>query len=415
MRGFLGADHLAPGCNHVAISATSFSFVALGLEIAVAGPLSGIKIVELAGIGPGPFSGMVLSDLGADVVRVDRAGSVNADNFGRVNVEAIHRGRRSVGVDLKHPDGVEAVLQLIENADALIEGFRPGVTERLGLGPDVCLARNPKLVYGRMTGWGQDGPMAQAAGHDINYIALSGVLAHFGRAGEKPTPPINLVGDFGGGGLLMALGIVSGVLEARSSGQGQVIDVAMVDGAATLMAMMWGFKAMGIWSEERGTNLLDTGAPYYDTYETSDGKFVSIGALEPQFYAELIAKLGLTDAGLPAQGDRDGYDVWRSKFTETFLSKTRDEWDAIFKGSDACYAPILTMSEALDEDHMKARNTFVVRDGIPQPAPSPRFSRTPATIERGAPWPGQHTDEALVDWGLSADTIARLKASDAIR
>ena len=301
----------------------------------MAGPLSGIKIVELAGIGPAPFSGMLLSDLGADIIRIDRAAQVNPANFGRTNLEPVHRGRRSIGVDLKHPDGVEAVLQLVEGADALIEGFRPGVTERLGLGPDVCLARNPRLVYGRMTGWGQDGPMAQASGHDINYIALCGALAHFGRAGGKPTPPINLVGDFGGGGMFMALGIVSGVLEAKTSGKGQVIDVAMVDGAATLMSMMWGFKAMGMWKDEVGTNLLDTGAPFYDTYETSDGKFISLGSLEPQFYAELMEKTGLGTAGLPAQMDASGFEQWRAAFTAMFKTKTRDEWDAILLGTGA--------------------------------------------------------------------------------
>ncbi len=384
------------------------------LEYVVAGPLSGIKIVELAGIGPAPFSGMLLSDLGADIIRIDRAAQVNPANFDRVNVEPLHRGRRSVGVDLKNPEGVESALRLIEHADALIEGFRPGVTERLGLGPDVCLARNPRLVYGRMTGWGQDGPMAQAAGHDINYIALAGALAHFGRAGDKPTPPINLVGDFGGGGMFMALGIVSGVLEARTSGKGQVIDVAMVDGAATLMSMIWGFKAMGIWGEEPGTNLLDTGAPYYDTYETADGKFISLGSLEPQFYAELLEKTGLGALGLPPQGDRDGYPQWRDAFTALFKTKARDEWDTILMGSDACYAPVLTMSEALEDDHIKARGTFTVRDGVPQPSPAPRFSRTPGEIERPSPWPGQHTDAALLEWGIDAAQIEAWKTSGAI-
>ncbi len=380
----------------------------------MAGPLSGIKIVELAGIGPAPFSGMLLSDLGADIIRVDRAGQVNPANFDRHNIEPMYRGRRSIGVDLKHPDGVEAVLQLIEYADALIEGFRPGVTERLGLGPEVCLARNPKLVYGRMTGWGQEGPMAQAAGHDINYIALAGALAHFGRAEGKPTPPINLVGDFGGGGMFMALGIVSGVLEAKTSGKGQVVDVAMVDGAATLMSMMWGFRAVGFWNESPGTNLLDTGAPYYDTYETSDGKFISIGSLEPQFYAALMEATGLGSKGLPAQSDQSGYNQWRDEFTALFKSKTRDEWDALLKGTDACYAPVLTMSEALEDEHMQARSTFIERDGVAQPAPAPRFSRTPGTIERGAPWPGQHTDEALAEWGIPQTTIATLRAAGAI-
>src|SRR5690242_6047075 len=334
------------------------------------GPLAGVKIVELAGIGPGPFAGMLLSDMGADIVRVDRAQQVSGD-FSKPNLEPLYRGRRSIGVDLKNPDGVETVLRLVEQADALIEGYRPGVTERLGLGPDACLARNPKLVYGRMTGWGQEGPLAQAAGHDINYIALAGALAHFGRAGGKPTPPINLVGDFGGGGMFMAFGVVCGILEARASGKGQVIDVAMVDGSAILMSMMWGLKKIGFWDERLGENVLDTGAPFYDTYETSDGKFVSLGSLEPQFYAELIQRLGLTDADLPMQMDRNGWETLREKFTALFKTKTRDEWDAILLGSDACYAPVLTMSEAAEDAHIKARNTIIERGGVQQPAPAP--------------------------------------------
>src|SRR5438094_7606934 len=298
------------------------------------GPLAGVKIVELAGIGPGPFAGMLLSDMGADIVRIDRAQQVNPASFNKPNLEPLYRGRRSIGVDLKNPEGVELVLRLVEQADALVEGYRPGVTERLGLGPDVCLARNPRLVYGRMTGWGQDGPMAQAAGHDINYIALAGALAHFGRADSKPTPPINLVGDFGGGGMFMAFGIVCGVLEAQRSGQGQVIDVAMVDGTAILMSMMWGLKQLGVWKEQHGTNVLDTGAPFYDTYETSDGKFVSVGALEPQFFAELIERLGLSGEDLPAQMDRSGWPKLRERFTGVVKSKTRDEWREILEHTD---------------------------------------------------------------------------------
>jgi alpha-methylacyl-CoA racemase len=377
------------------------------------GPLNGVKIVEFAGIGPGPFAGMLLSDLGADIVRIDRANAVNPAAFGRQNLEPLYRGRRSVGVNLKNPDGVETALKLVERADALFEGFRPGVMERNGVGPDLCLARNPKLVYARMTGWGQDGPMAQASGHDINYIALAGALAHFGREGEKPTPPINLVGDFGGGGMLMAFGIVCGLLEARTSGKGQVIDVAMVDGSATLMAMMWGFRQMGIWTEH-GTNVLDTGAPFYDTYETADGKFISLGSLEPQFYAELIQKLGLDGVDLGTQMDRTTWPELRDKFTALFKTKTRDEWDAILKGSDACYAPVLTMTEAASDAHIQARNTVIDRGGVLQPAPSPRFSRTVAEITRDAPWPGEQTDEALGDWGFSAGDIAKLRDSGAI-
>jgi alpha-methylacyl-CoA racemase len=378
------------------------------------GPLSGIKIVELAGIGPGPFAGMMLSDMGADIIRVDRAQQVNPAMFDKTNLEPLYRGRRSIGVDLKNPEGVELVLRLVEGADALFEGFRPGVTERLGLGPDVCLARNPKLVYGRMTGWGQDGPMAQAAGHDINYIALAGALAHFGRAGNKPVPPINLVGDFGGGGMLMAFGVVCGILEARQSGNGQVIDVAMVDGTAALMSMMWGLKQIGAWKEEHGTNVLDSGAPFYDTYETKDGKYISLGSLEPQFYAELLQRLGLADEGLPAQMDTSGWPTLRARFTELFKTKTRDEWDAVLLGSDACYAPVLTMSEATSSEHVKARATIIERDGIPQPAPAPRFSRTTAEVERPSPWPGQHTDEALAAWGVPANEIAKLRETGAV-
>jgi alpha-methylacyl-CoA racemase len=378
------------------------------------GPLQGVKIVELAGIGPGPFAGMLLSDMGADIVRIDRAQQVMGD-FSKPNLEPLYRGRRSIGVDLKNPDGVETVLRLVEQADALIEGFRPGVTERLGLGPDTCLARNPRLVYGRMTGWGQDGPMAQNAGHDINYIALAGALAHFGRAGGKPTPPINLVGDFGGGGMFLAFGVVCGILEARGSGKGQVVDTAMVDGTAILMTMMWGLKQIGFWEESLGSNVLDTGAPFYDTYETKDGKFVSLGSLEPQFYAELIQRLGLEGEDLPAQMDRSGWPKLRDRFTELFKTKTRDEWAKIFEGSDACFAPVLTMSEATNDAHIKARGTVIERGGVPQPAPAPRFSRTTAEIQRDAPWPGQQTDEALADWGFSSDEIAKLRETSAVR
>src|SRR6478735_1256567 len=378
------------------------------------GPLAGVKIVELAGIGPGPFAGMLLSDMGADIIRVDRAQQVNPAQFDKVNLEPLYRGRRSIGVDLKNPEGVELVLQLVDSADALFEGFRPGVTERLGLGPDVCLARNPKLVYGRMTGWGQDGPMAQAAGHDINYIALAGALAHFGRADSKPTPPINLVGDFGGGGMFMAFGLVCGILEAKQSGKGQVIDVAMVDGTASLMSMMWGLKQIGAWKEQHGTNVLDTGAPSYDTYETKDGKYVSLGSLEPQCYAELLRRLGLEAEELPAQMDPSGWDTLRTRFTELFKTKTRAEWDDILLGSDACYAPVLTMSEATNDAHMKARQTIIERDGVPQPAPAPRFSRTAGEVQRPAPWPGQHTDEALADWGIAPADVAKLRENGAV-
>jgi alpha-methylacyl-CoA racemase len=378
------------------------------------GPLQGVKIVEIAGIGPGPFAAMILSDLGADIVRVERAQAVTGD-FSRENKEVIYRGRRSVGADLKNPDGVEAVMRLVEQADALIEGFRPGVTERLGIGPDACLARNPKLVYGRMTGWGQDGPYAMAAGHDINYIALAGALAHMGRAGGKPTPPMNLIGDFGGGGMLLALGVVSAILEARGSGEGQVVDAAMIDGSALLMAMMWGLRAMGVWDERLGENVLDTGAPFYDTYETADGKFIALGSLEPQFYAELLARTGLDAEDLPAQMNREGWTGLRNRFTELFKSKTRDEWCEILEGTDACFAPVLTMSEAVDHPQIRARNTIVDDYGVEQPAAAPRFSRTPGAVQGPPAWPGQHTDEALTDWGFAPDEIEKLRQTGAVR
>jgi alpha-methylacyl-CoA racemase len=381
----------------------------------MSGPLSGVKVVEIAGIGPGPFAAMMLADMGAEVVRVDRAGQVNpAFDTSRPNLEVLNRGRRSIGVDLKHPDGVETVLRLVEQADALIEGFRPGVAERLGIGPEVCLARNPRLVYGRMTGWGQDGPYAQAAGHDINYIALAGALAHFGRAGQKPTPPINLVGDFGGGGMLMAFGIACALVEAGRSGQGQVVDAAMVDGSAILMTMIWGFRALGIWGD-RGTNVLDTGAPFYDTYETADGKFVSVGALEPQFYRELLERTGLLGEVDPArQMDQSAWPELRERLTAVFRSKTRDEWCELLDGTDACFAPVLTMDEAAEHPHLVARHTIVTEQGVAQPAPAPRFSRTPGAIRRPPAWPGQHTDEVLADWGFAEAERAKLREAGAI-
>jgi alpha-methylacyl-CoA racemase len=303
----------------------------------VPGPLAGVKVIELTGIGPGPFAAMLLSDMGAEVVKVDRAQWVGLPHSPG-GVEVLDRGRRSIAVDLKQPDGVEAVLRLVESADALIEGYRPGVAERLGVGPDVCLARNPRLVYGRMTGWGQDGPLANAAGHDINYIALAGALAHFGRAGEKPTPPINVVGDFGGGGMFLAFGVVCAVLEARTSGQGQVVDAAMVDGTAVLMSMFWGVRAIGAWDERAGHNALDTGAPNYDVYETKDGNFVSLGSIEPQFYAEFLARTGLDQEDLPPPSHREQPEVLRARLTELFLSKTRDEWCELLEGTDVCFA-----------------------------------------------------------------------------
>jgi len=380
----------------------------------MAGPLSGIKVVEITGIGPGPFCAMMLADLGADVLRIDRSAAVRADIPEKPSNDVLARGRRSIGVDLKHPDGVELVLKLIEKADVLTEGFRPGVMERLGLGPEVCLKRNPKLVYGRMTGFGQEGPMAQAAGHDINYIALAGALAHIGREGDKPLPPLNLVGDFGGGGMLLALGVCAALVERSRSGKGQVVDAAMVDGAATLMAFIHGFYAMGGWSEARGTNLLDTGAHFYDTYETKDGKYVSIGSIEPQFYAELLQLSGLDKETLPAQMDRSQWRAMKQRLTQLFKTKTRDEWCVLMEGSDVCFAPVLTIPEAYRHPHNIARKTFVDVAGVKQPAPSPRFSRTPGEIKRPPPHPGQHTNEALAEWGIAAEDVAKLRNAKAI-
>jgi alpha-methylacyl-CoA racemase len=380
----------------------------------MAGPLQGVTIVELVGIGPGPFAAMLLADMGAEVIRVHRTQSV-ARGFDPGGVPVLDRNRRSIGVDLKHPDGIETVLRLVEGADALLEGFRPGVTERLGVGPDECLARNPKLVYGRMTGWGQDGPMANAAGHDINYIALAGALAHFGREGQKPTPPINLVGDFGGGGMFLAFGIVCGILEARGSGKGQVVDAAMVDGSAVLMSMIWGLRHLGAFDENaRGTNVLDTGAPYYDSYECSDGKEIALGSLEPQFYAELLRLTGLADEELPEPMDKSGWPGLRERFTTVFKSKTRAEWCELMEGSDVCFAPVLTMTEAAEHPHIKARGTIIEHDGVLQPAPAPRFSRTKAEVTRAPAKPGEHTDEVLAERGFSSDEIAKLRDAGAI-
>ncbi len=378
------------------------------------GPLAGITVIELAGIGPGPFCGMMLADMGADVIRVDRAQSVQGGDPERPPADLLARGRRSVGVDLKSPDGVEVVLSLVERADALIEGFRPGVTERLGLGPDECLARNPRLVYGRMTGWGQDGPYASTAGHDINYISLAGALDPIGRRGEAPVPPLNLVGDFGGGGLLLAFGIVAGLLEARGSGQGQVIDAAMVDGAAALMTMTHSMRAMGIWNDERGTNMLDTGAHFYDVYETADGGYVSIGSIEPQFYAELLRLTGLEGEELPWQHDRAQWPALKERLAAIFRTRTRAEWCEIMEGTDVCFAPVLSIPEAVEHPHNVHRGTFVEVAGIPQPGPAPRFSRTQAAIARPPAHAGQHTDEILAAAGFDADRIAKLRETGAV-
>jgi alpha-methylacyl-CoA racemase len=381
----------------------------------VSGPLEGVRIVELAGLGPAPFAGMMLADAGADIIRIDRADRATYPPMDGAHVDLMNRGRRSVAVDLKHPDGVALVLDLVAGADGLMEGFRPGVAERLGLGPDVCLARNPKVVYGRMTGWGQDGPMAQSAGHDIDYIALSGALGAIGREGERPLPPLNLVGDFGGGGMLLAFGMVSAILGARATGTGQVVDAAMVDGAASLMTMTYTLRAAGIWQDERGTNLLDTGAHFYEVYECADGGYFGVGAIEPQFYAELMRLLGLGDEDLATQMDRTTWPAMKARFATIFATRTRVEWEGVFAGTDACAAPVLSPAEAPDHPHNKVRGTFTEVAGVVQPAPAPRFLSTPGAIRRPPPHPGQHGDEALADWGLSDAQVAGLRSSGAIR
>jgi alpha-methylacyl-CoA racemase len=357
---------------------------------------------------------MMLSDMGAECLRVDRTDRANQAFTGRPNFDLMGRGRRSVAIDLKRPEGVEVALRLAAKADVLLEGFRPGVAERLGIGPDVCMERNPRLVYGRMTGWGQEGPLKFAAGHDINYIALAGALHGIGRAGDRPVPPLNLVGDFGGGGMLLAFGIVCALVERNQSGVGQVVDAAMVDGAAALMTLMHGLRHMGMWTDERGENLLDTGAHFYEVYETSDGKYVSVGAIEPQFYAELLKRLGLENEDLPPQMDRSRWTELRERFAKIFKSRSRAEWCELLEGTDTCFAPVLTMGEAYEHPHNRTRGTFVEIDGTLQPGPAPRFNRTPPTIQRPPASPGEHTDEALADWGFSATEIAKLHELGAV-
>jgi len=378
------------------------------------GTLSGYKIVEFAGIGPAPMCAMLLADMGADVLRIDRAEDAALGVALETKYSLLSRGRKSVAIDLKKPEGVTAAMKLIEKADALLEGFRPQVMERLGLGPDECLKRNPRLIYGRMTGWGQEGPLAHAAGHDINYIALSGVLASIGRKGEAPVPPLNLVGDFGGGGLYLALGVVAGLLEAQKSGEGQVVDSAMVDGAASLLTAIYGMHASGMWSDKRGENILDTGAHFYDVYETKDGQYVSIGSIEAKFYAELLKRSGLEGQEMPRQMDRKAWPDLKEKFSALFKAKTRDEWCKIMEGSDICFAPVLSMAEAPNHPHNQLRGTFVEVEGVVQPGPAPRFSRTPSKIQRPPAKPGEHTEEALREWGFSAADLDKLRGSGAI-
>ena len=380
-----------------------------------AGPLAGIRIVELGSIGPGPFCGMILADLGAEVLRVDRAAGgglvgPNAD----FRTELMHRGRRSVAVDLKHPDGPGVILDVVDRADAFFEGFRPGVCERLGIGPEDCMARNPRLVYGRMTGYGQDGPMAQAVGHDLNYIAQSGVLGLIGRAGQPPTPPLSLAGDFGGGGLMLALGMLAALVERGTSGMGQVVDAAMVEGSALLATAFFGFLQNDTWSPERGTNIVDSGAPFYDAYETADGRYLSVAAMEPHFYANLLGLLEIDPASLPDQYDRARWPEMKPVLAAAVRRRPLADWLARAEGVEACVAAVVGIEEIADDEHLMARQSFVRRDGVLQPAPAPRFSRTPSELTHPPPLPGEHTREALVDWGFDGARIEELLSSGAI-
>jgi alpha-methylacyl-CoA racemase len=374
------------------------------------GPLRGMRVIELASLAPAPFGCMVLADLGADVIRVDRVSQAGQGP----PVDPLQRSRRSIGLNLKDPGGLDVLLRLADGADVLVEGFRPGVSERLGFGPDVCLQRNPALVYARMTGWGQDGPLAPTAGHDIDYIAISGALDPIGRAGERPVPPLNLIGDFGGGGMLLAVGILAALFERVSSGRGQVVDAAMVDGSALLTTFIHGLRATGSWHNGRGGNLLDGGAPFYDTYQTADGRYVAVGALEPQFYAELLTRLGLDGEDLPAQLDRAGWPVLRARFTEVFGKRTRDEWAEVFAGSDACAVPVLEMGEAPAHPHNAARQVFGEVGGVRQPMPAPRFGRTPSGAPSPPGLPGADTDAILAAAGFTADEISALRERGAV-
>ena len=375
------------------------------------GPLHGVKVIEVGGIGPGPFCGMMLSDMGAEIVRIERKGQFA---LSEPKFDVPMRNRRSMEIDLRKQEGVDTVLKLVEQVDALQEGFRPGVMEKLGLGPDVCLKRNPRLVYGRMTGWGQEGPLAKAAGHDINYISLSGALHTIGRKGERPIPPLNLVGDYGGGGMMLAFGIVCALYEAQKSGKGQVVDAAMIDGSAALMAIFYGLKASGFWTDERGANMLDGAAHFYDTYETADGKYVSIGSIEPQFYALLLKHTGIDDPDYQNQLDQTKWPAFKERLTEIFKTKTRDEWCEIMEGTDVCFAPVLSLDEAKDHPQNQTRNTFIEVEGVLQPAPAPRFSRTTPETPKPPPKVGAHTEAVLADFGFSADDIQALKAAEAI-
>jgi alpha-methylacyl-CoA racemase len=378
------------------------------------GALSGLRIIEMAGIGPAPFCGMLLADMGAQVLRVDRKVASGIGIPVPAKYDLLNRNKYSVAIDVKSSDGCQTVLRLAAGADALIEGFRPGVMERLGLGPEVCRQVNPKLVYGRMTGWGQDGPLSQSASHDINYIALTGALSAIGPAGGQPVIPLNLIGDFGGGSLYLAMGLLAAILSARSTGVGQVVDAGITDGVANLLTMHYGFRQAGEWALQRGSNLTDGGAPFYDVYETRDGLFVSVGAVESKFYVELLQRLGLAEAELPAQHDRGGWSLLRARLAATFKTRTREQWSGLLEGTDACFAPVLDMDECVRHPHNVARKTHVEFDGVLNPAPAPKFSATPSDIRKAPPAPGEDTDAALLDWGFSASEIAALRRSGAV-
>ncbi len=378
------------------------------------GPLSGVKIVEFGGIGPPPMCGMLLADMGADILRIDRTQPSGLGLPVAARYSIMDRSRCSVAIDLKKPEGVEAVMRLLEQADGMIEGFRPGVMERLGLGPEAVWARNPRLVFGRVTGWGQTGPLSHAAGHDINYISLIGAAHAIGRRDQLPTPPLNLVGDFGGGALYLALGVVAALYEAKQSGQGQVVDAAMTDGAASLMASAYGMYASGLTNGRRGENIVDSGSHFYDVYETADGKFISIASIEDKFYAELLQRLGIEDETLPPQMDRDGWPVTKERLTKLFRTKTRQEWCDLLEGTDVCFGPVLDFDEAPEHSHNRARETFIEIDGVVQPAPAPRFSRTPSAVQRPPSDPGADTEEGLLAWGFSHADIDNLRDVGAI-
>lgn len=379
------------------------------------GPLAGLTIIEIAGIGPGPFAAMSLADMGANVIRVERPGGGLFAAQQDTRLDLLNRNKRCIAVDLKTEAGVDTVLTMVEQADALLEGNRPGVMERLGLGPDTCLQRNPKLVYGRMTGWGQQGPLAHEVGHDLNYVALTGALHAMGRAGEKPAIPLNLVGDFGGGGLMLAYGIVCALLEAKNSGRGQVVDAAMIDGAATLMTSVYAANQVGFWSDERGTNVLDSGAHFYEVYETADARYISIASVEPQFYAALLAALGEDIEGMENQWDMANWASFKERLAGVFKSKTRDEWDAHFADADICYAPVLSMAEVRHHPHHQARGTFLDDGEVWQPAPAPRFSRTPGAVSRPPAEIGAHSREILAEFGVDEQRIDALLGSGAVK